>query len=259
LPANDLDLLTRAAREAGRIAMAHWRNSPQVWQKPGDAGPVTAADIEADRILATILRSARPHYGWLSEESEDDPARLKADRVFIVDPIDGTRAFVQGETGFSHSLAVAEHGRITAAAVYLPALDLLYTATEEAPALLNGTPLAPSAATRAEGATVLTSGGALKPEYWPGGVPDLKRAFRPSLAWRLCLVAEGRHDGLITLRDTWEWDVAAGALIASRAGVTVSDRSGAPLQFNAAPPRAPGVIAAPPALHAELLARRTPR
>ncbi|WP_127901775.1 3'(2'),5'-bisphosphate nucleotidase CysQ [Solirhodobacter olei] len=256
MPESDLQLLTRAAREAGQIAMAHWRHSPEVWQKPDGAGPVTTADIEADRLIATVLRSARPDYGWLSEETEDTKARLDTKRIFIVDPIDGTRAFIQGEAGFAHSIAVAEAGEITAAVVFLPALELLYTASIDTPAELNGAPLTPSAVHRAEGASVLTSGGALAAENWPGGVPDLKRAFRPSLAWRLCLVAEGQHDGLVTFRDTWEWDIAAGALICARAGVTVTDGTGQPLRFNRDSPLGPGVLAAPPALHADLLSRR---
>ncbi len=256
MPANDLALLIDAARDAGRIALTHWKNAPETWEKPGGAGPVTAADLAVDAALASRLRAARPGYGWLSEESEDDPRRQLAERVFIVDPIDGTRAFIEGESGFAHSLAVAEAGRIIAAVVYLPALELLYTAAEGMPALLNGAPLIPSAPQAAAGASALASGGALKPEHWPGGVPDLRRVFSPSLAWRLCLVAEGKHDALISLRDTWEWDIAAGALIAARAGVTVTDRLGGALRFNRAPPQAPGVIAAPPRLHAELLARR---
>jgi myo-inositol-1(or 4)-monophosphatase len=86
-------------------------------------------------------------------------------------------------------------------------------------------------------------------------VPDLRRSFRTSLAWRLCLAAEGRHDAMLTLRDAWDWDIAAGSLIAARAGCTVTDRHGAALRFNRPDPRAPGVIAAPPALHGQLLAR----
>ncbi len=257
MPESDLALLIRAARAAGEVALRYWKQSPAAWEKADNAGPVTEADLAVDRLLAGMLRTARPDYGWLSEETEDGPARLAHRRVFIVDPIDGTRAFIAGEVGFSHALAVAEDGQVTAAAVYLPALDRLYTAEAGGPALLNGQPIR-AAAPEGVPPTVLTGSGALKPEYWPGGVPEVRRSFRPSLAWRLCLVAEGSHHGLITLHDTWEWDIAAGALIAEAAGARVTDRAGAPLRFNAAAAKTRGVLAATPALHADWLARLAP-
>ena len=92
--------------------------------------------------------------------------------------------------------------------------------------------------------------------HWPGGVPDLKRSFRPSLAYRLCLVAQGRFDAMLAFRPTWEWDIAAGALIAARAGAVATDGAGAALLFNAADPRTNGVLVAGPGLHAELMALR---
>lgn len=258
MPESDVALLARAARAAGALALRYWKQSPETWEKADNAGPVTEADMAVDRLLAETLCAARPDYGWLSEETEDGPARLARRRVFIVDPIDGTRAFIAGEVGFSHALAVAEDGHVIAAAVFLPALDRLYTAEAGGPALLNGKPI--HAVAPEDGPpTVLTGSGALKPEYWPGGVPDLKRSFRPSLAWRLCLVAEGSHHGLIALHDTWEWDIAAGALIAEAAGARVTDRTGARLRFNALNPKTRGVLAAPPALHADWVARLTAR
>lgn len=258
MPALDLALLTEAALAAGEIARRYWRRSPQVWDKPGE-GPVTEADIAVNAMLEARLRGARPDYGWLSEESPDNLARQSAQRVFIIDPIDGTRAFIAGEDTFAHSLAVAEGGRVVAGVVYLPVLDRLYTATAFGPALRDGQPIAASTRAGIEGATLLTTHPNLAPEHWPGGVPDLKRSFRASLAYRLCLVAEGRHDGMLTLRDAWEWDIAAGGLIAARAGAVVTDRHGAAIGFNASRPLAPGVLAAAPGLHAALMARLSGR
>ncbi|MEH7827738.1 3'(2'),5'-bisphosphate nucleotidase CysQ [Gemmobacter denitrificans] len=254
MPARDLALLTEAAQVAGAIALRFWRKTPQVWEKPG-LGPVTEADLAVNDALRGLLRRARPEYGWLSEEDPDGTDRLAADRIFVLDPIDGTRAFIAGEESFAVSLAVVEAGRPVAGVVYLPAQDRLYTATAEGPALVDGQPMQASQRTEVVGASVLTTKPNLAPELWPGGVPDLKRNFRASLAWRLCLVAEGRFDGMLTLRDAWEWDIAAGALIAARAGATVSDRLGQPLRFNAPHPQAAGVIAAAPGLHAGLLVR----
>ncbi|MDZ7907004.1 MAG: 3'(2'),5'-bisphosphate nucleotidase CysQ [Gemmobacter sp.] len=254
MQAPDLALLTEAARGAGRIALGFWRNSPRAWEKPG-LGPVTEADLAVNDHLRHVLRGARPEYGWLSEEDADGPERLDAQRIFVLDPIDGTRAFIAGEDTFSVSLAVVEDGRPVAGVVYLPALDRLYTAGLLSPALKDGQPIAASTRPGIEGATLLTSAPNMAPEHWPGGVPDLKRSFRASLAYRLCLVAEGRHDGMLMLRDAWEWDIAAGSLIAARAGAAVTDRLGQPLAFNAAHPQAKGVIAAAPGLHRAMLQR----
>jgi myo-inositol-1(or 4)-monophosphatase len=258
LPERDLALLTEAALAAGAIALRFWRQNPVVWEKPGQ-GPVTEADLAVNADMETRLRGARPDYGWLSEESPDDPARLNKARVFLIDPIDGTRAFIAGEENFAHSLAVAEGGRIVAAVVYLPAKDRLYAATASGSALCDGQTIRASQQPGIEGAHVLTTGPNLAPEHWPGGVPDLRRSFRASLAYRLCLVAEGRYDGMLTLRDAWEWDIAAGSLIAERAGAVVSDSLGCPLRFNLAPPQAKGVIAAAPGLHTGLMTRRLPQ
>lgn len=251
MPAHDLALLTDAARAAGEIAMLYWRNAPKVWDK-GDQGPVTEADIAVNDMLLSSLRAARPGYGWLSEETPDTAARLKSDYVFIIDPIDGTRAFIAGEQHFSHSLAVARNGKVTAAVVYLPALDRLYTATADGPALGDGEPLTCSEKSLMDGVNVLTSKSILAPQHWRGAPPAFQRSFRASLAYRLCLVADGSFDGMVTLRDSWEWDIAAGSLIAERAGAAVTDRHGAALCFNSPIGQSAGVLACAPALHRDL-------
>ncbi|KGJ03373.1 myo-inositol-1(or 4)-monophosphatase [Paracoccus halophilus] len=258
MPADDLSLLQQAAHEAGEIALRHWRRDPQVWDKPGGAGPVTEADLAVNAHLETLLRGARPDYGWLSEESPDDPARLAAEYCFIIDPIDGTRAFIDGQPGFSSSLAIARGGRITAAVVHLPAQDLTYCAAETGPAALNG--VAISASDHGfEDATVLTGKPGLDPAHWRGVAPPLLRKFRPSLAWRLCLVAEGRFDAALSVRPAWEWDIAAGSLIAERAGCRATELGGAPLRFNRPGARTDGLLVAGAALHGQMLAAMTPR
>lgn len=255
MPARDLELLAEAARAAGDIAMRFWRRDPQVWDKGGDHGPVTEADLAVNDMLKERLLAARPGYGWLSEETPDSAARLSAERVFILDPIDGTRAFVAGEDNFAVSLAVAEAGRVVAGAVMMPAKNRLYTGEIGGPARCNGIEI--RAGTRADlvGSNLLATKANMDPSHWPGGVPDLKRSFRTSLAYRLCLAAEGRYDGMITFRDTWEWDIAAGSLICDCAGGRVSDRAGAALRFNSPGAMTAGVIATNPALHREIMAR----
>ncbi|MFN0115049.1 MAG: 3'(2'),5'-bisphosphate nucleotidase CysQ [Paracoccaceae bacterium] len=245
MPESDLALLTRAAFAAGAEAMRWFRGSFTVRDKGGAEGPVTEADIAVNDLLAGLLRAARPDYGWLSEETPDDPARLSCERVFILDPIDGTRAFIEGHAGFAHSLAVAEGGRVTAGVVFLPARNILYAAEAEGVATRDGVPIRPSARDGPEGATLLATKSILAPEHWRDGrAPEVSRHFRPSLASRLCLVADGGFDAMLTLRPAWEWDIAAGSLIAERAGVRVTDRRGGALRFNTPGARADGVLAA---------------
>lgn len=259
---SDVQLLTDAARAAGDIALRYWRKSPETWEKEAGAGPVSEADLAVDRMLMAELRAARPDYGWLSEETPDAPERLAAERVFIIDPIDGTRAFIDGTPDFAHSLAVADRGRIIAAVVFLPAQNRLYSASIQGASYLNGSQIHASAKSDPQDATLLTARPNLAPEHWhEDRPPPFRRMFRSSLAWRMCLVAEGGFDAMLTLRPTWEWDVAAGTLIAERAGAAVTDRRGGEPRFNSPSARLDGVIAAPPALHAPLLSglRPTPR
>lgn len=253
-PEADLSLLRDAVLSAGEIALRFTGPDAKRWDKAGGAGPVTEADLAVNDHLLDVLRGARPDYGWLSEETDDDAARLSADTVFIVDPIDGTRSFVEGSKTWAHSVAVAHRGEIIAGAVLLPMRDMLYTAALGFGAHLNDRPLTASTQTQVSASEVLSAKPNLRPEFWQNGdVPAFGRAYRPSLAYRMALVGEGRFDGMITFRPTWEWDIAAGALIATEAGAAVSDRTGAALRFNAADPRTDGIMAAAPTLHATLL------
>lgn len=257
-PEADLELLERAARKAGQIALGYWRSDIRSWDKDDDAGPVSEADLAVNDMLHGMLTGARPDYGWLSEESEADPSRLDARHCFIIDPIDGTRAFIAGQVGFSHSLAVSDGDRVTAAVVHLPARDITYSAYADGPALMNGQPISPSV-TDIEGATVLTYRGVSDASNWRDGqVPPFRREFRPSLAWRLCLAAEGRFDAAMSLRLAWEWDIAAGSLIAERAGAAVTDRHGERMRFNGPRAMVDGLIVAGPRLHGQILARLKP-
>lgn len=251
---DDLALLLEAARQGGDIALRYWRTSPAFWDKGSGQGPVSEADLLVDRMLADALRSARPDYGWLSEETEDNLARLDADRVFVIDPIDGTRSYLDGRTPWAISLAVVRRGLVETAVVALPAKGRVYSAVAGEGARCNGKALRASRRTEVQLAQVLAPRVALSAATWdPAGVPPVERHFRPSLAYRFCLVAEGRFDAMMTFRDCWEWDIAAGALIAAEAGARVSDRRGAPLAFNSVAGRTPGAVAAAPGIHAALL------
>ncbi|WP_172298687.1 3'(2'),5'-bisphosphate nucleotidase CysQ [Pseudoruegeria sp. HB172150] len=259
MPEPDLELLIHAARDAGEIALRYWRSDQKVTDKGGDAGPVSEGDIAVDRALRETLLAARPGYAWLSEETEDTPTRLTAETLFIVDPIDGTRAYVQGEPTWALSLSVVQRGAPVAGVVYLPEHDKLYAAAKGKGARLNGESIRTGNSVDPDGARILASRPVFDPAHWPGGMPQITRHFRPSLAYRLCLVAEGRFDAMLTLRPTWDWDIAAGTLIAAEAGAAVTDRHGGALRFNHPVPQNPGALVAPPALHAALLARLQPQ
>lgn len=253
----DLTLLMDAAEAAGRIAKRYFRQSPASWDKGGGAGPVTEADLAIDRMLKAELLAARPDYGWLSEESDDDPARLGAEYTFIVDPIDGTRAFVAGQDTFAHSIAVARNGVAVVGVVFLPIRDFLFAGAIEQGSTLNGAPIRATTTHSNAQPHLLTAKKNLAPHHWPGGVPTVQRSYRPSLAYRLALVGSGRFDGMVTFGQTWEWDVAAGTVIAIEAGTIVTDSTGAPVTFNKPIPATDGMIAAVPTLHTDLLARAT--
>ncbi len=249
---DDLSLLVDAVRSAGPIALGYAHDALNIVDKGDNQGPVTAADLAVNAHLTQTLRQARPDYGWLSEESDDDTERLGREHVFIVDPIDGTRAFIEGNHNWAHSVAIAKHGKVVAAAVYLPARDLMFAARLGGGATLNGAPIFVGGTDKITEATFLTTKPTMKPEHWKED-PGFRRDFRSSLAFRLCLVAQARFDGMITLRPAWEWDIAAGALIVTEAGGMATDRKGAGLTFNNPYPKTDGVMATNIHLHPHVL------
>ena len=244
MPGTDLTLLTEVAKEAGAIAMRFFNANPEVWDKADNAGPVTEADLAVNAMMSDVLQSARPDYGWLSEETEDGTQRLQTHKQFVVDPIDGTRSFIEGNRDWAHALAVVEDGQPTVAVVALPARDLVFSAVRGEGAWLNGEKIIVCNDCALTDATILTAKPNLVPDLWLGGArPEFKTAFRSSLAYRLSLVGQGRFDGMMTLRPSWEWDIVAGALIVAEAGGKAVDQKGKPLVFNNPTPQVNGVLA----------------
>ena len=143
---------------------------------------MTEADLAVNAMQERRLRGTRPGYGWLSEESPDGSARRECEQVFIIGPIDGTRAFIAGESTFSHSLAVAPNGLVTAAVVYVPARDLMFAASLDGVATCNGDVISASGRAEVAGANILTTKANLAPQHWIGPVPDVTRSFRASVA-----------------------------------------------------------------------------
>ena len=178
--------------------------------------------------------------------------------MFICDPIDGTRAFIEGGRNFSVVVAVVRRGRVRAGVVHMPARERTYSAMEGGGAWLNGVRIRASRRTKLEGARVLASRSHVEHGPWRTHPPAVSRHFRSSLAYRLCLVAEGRFDAVLTFRDCWEWDVASADLICREAGVRVTGRGGQPHAYNNREPRVPGIVAAPAPLHEAFMAELRP-
>ena len=249
-------LIQESASEASEIALRHFGQDPETWKKQNDS-PVSRADIEVDEYLRGRLLDARPDYGWLSEETEDDRARLGARSVFIVDPIDGTRAFLDGKDEFAIVIAVAENGRVVEGAVLAPQRMEGFCGGAGM-ALMNGETLDMDEGPPLDEARVLGRRKVFRADQWEGPPPQAKRGYLGSLALQVCEVAAGRWDAAICLGSVNEWDVAGTAPVIEEAGGVLTDRHGAPLRFNQPDPRFDGMIAAPPRLHAEIVERLAP-
>lgn len=252
--ASDLALLESAAREAGAIARASWGRPVKTWSK-GAAGPVTEVDLAVDKLLHEKLMAARADYGWLSEEQPDNRERLTRKRAFIIDPIDGTQAFIAREPRFTISIGLSENNKAAAGVIYNPITDEMFSGAIGHGATLNGKPIQASKTDRLEDATLLGKKRFFADDKWPEPWPRMNLEFRPSIAHRLALVGAGHVDGVILAGFKHEWDIAAGAAIVEAAGGIVTDPWGAPLRFNQDMPRAPGVVAAGPGIHSLLLDR----
>lgn len=251
---NDLDLILEAAKEAGELALSARESGLKIWSKAGGS-PVTDADLAVDTLLKTQLKAARPDYGWLSEETADDPARLATRRQFVVDPIDGTVAFMKSKPWFAVSIAVVENGQPIAGVVHAPALSETYAATLEGQATLNGAPIAPSATDRLFGAAMLGDAKMFAHPAWREPWPEMRIETRNSIAYRMCLVASGAFDAAVALSPKSEWDLAAADLIVRRAGAVVSDHKGRDFAYNRPVPQVPSLVCANQALAPLILNR----
>jgi myo-inositol-1(or 4)-monophosphatase len=243
----DLHLLETAVREAGKIALNFFGGDYKRWNKAGGS-PVTEADLAIDTFLKETLRRARPDYGWLSEESLDDPARLGAHRVFVVDPIDGTVAFMKGRPHFTICAAAIEDTRPVAGVVFNPATDECFTARQGGGAFLNGDPIHAGLGSEIAGCHLL--GNQQVFTDWP---PVHVENFS-SIAYRVVLVAAGRFDAMISLTSKRDWDLAAADIILSEAGGQLLDSDGLPLAYNHASALQGATVAAGPGLIKPLLA-----
>ena len=245
---SDLSVAVRAAHAAGELAMRHFLGRSEWWDKaPGN--PVGIADLECDAYLMDRLLGARPGDGWLSEETADTEARLARRRVWVVDPIDGTRDFIRGRSGWAVSVALVEDGDVTVAALAAPARGQLFAALKGRGSQCNGKRLRVSGLETLRGIRLPIDEANLAASFWPEPWPGVAVEKPNSLALRMAKIAGDEADAWMEGRSIAEWDVAAAALILSEAGGIVSDRAGAPLVFNKPEAVFHGIAAAVPALH----------
>lgn len=253
--ADDLELLRTSAVAAGIIASGFFRRDVKSWNKE-NSSPVSEADILVDRYLAASLLHARPDYGWLSEETADNPSRLDCERCFVVDPIDGTRGFLRGEDSWTVSLAVVENGVPVAGVVFAPVRDEMYDAVKDGGARLNGKPLLRRR--RAGAPPLIPAAVAVHQELQAAGLHYTRGPHYPSLAYRLVQVATGKLDAVATRRGSQDWDIAAAAVILSEAGLELTDVCAGPPRFNRRDVRhgalaALGDMSLKPVVHAALI------
>ena len=236
------DAVGQIAHEAGQMAFARWRTDFARWEKtPGS--PVCEVDLDVDRMLRARLEGLLPDAGWLSEETVDSPDRLAQRRVWVVDPIDGTRDYIRGRKGWAVSIALVEDGRVTIGVLDAPARAERWSAVAEQGAWRNGVRLRAGDRTELTGARVPT-------DALPKTDRHLVMVDKPnSIALRMAMVAADEADLVATLRWGNEWDIAAAALIAEEAGAGVSDALGVPLRYNKPDPQAFGVIVAAAGIH----------
>lgn len=251
-PAADLELLVEIGQAAGDLALRYFRRSPTVRSKRGGA-IVTDADTEVDAFLRSSLLAERPAYGWLSEESVDVPADRLRESVFIVDPIDGTRGFVEGDDRWCVSLAVVRDGRPIVCALLAPARGEIFTAVAGGGAWSGGARLTVSRAASLRDASLAGPRGWLRTAAIRSTGAALE-SHVPSLAYRLAMVAAGRFDAAFASPNANDWDLAAADLLVHEAGGKLTGLDGSAPRYNRLVTRHGALAAAGEALHPALLA-----
>lgn len=244
---DDLARIDAALDAAAEIFARFTAGEVEVLTKAG-GDPVTEADHAIDAALRGLL--PRDGEGWLSEETADDPSRLERQRVWVVDPLDGTKEFVQGIPEFVASIGLVEDGEPVAGGIFNPTTGERFLGARGLGVRLGGTPVSPSRRGDLEGATVLASRSETKRGEWAGfGQAPFVVKPMGSVAYKLARVAAGLDDITWTLVPKSEWDVAAGvALVEAAGGVTWEWPGGGRRRFNAASPKLTGLVATPTGL-----------
>jgi len=241
----------RAARDAGAIVRRYYAREIRVAEK-GPDNPVTKADLEANTCIRDLVFAAFPGDGWLSEETADSAERLARRRVWVVDPLDGTKEFIQRIPEFCICIALVEDGRPVVGVEYNPATDRLYVAVRGGGTTVNGAPARVSGTATLADAVVLASRSEDKRGEWDAFKGRVGVRLTGSVAFKLGELATGNGDATFTLTPKNEWDICAGTLLVEEAGGSVTALDGTPLRFNQPKTLRPGMIASNGVLHAAL-------
>ncbi|MEM9810374.1 MAG: inositol monophosphatase family protein, partial [Pseudomonadota bacterium] len=210
----------------------------------------------ANSLLQEVLLSGiRNDYGWLSEETVDDQSRLHAQRTIIVDPIDGTRAFLRGEEEFTVCIAICEGCETVASVIYCPAKDEMFDAALGQGARLNDETIRASHQSTLQDSRMIGQRRMFDHPSWPHAWPAMDVIYKNSTSYRMALVASGVADGTIALARKADWDVAPGALIAKEAGALASDHLKRPFRFCQAEPVQPALVCTAAPLYPKVINR----
>lgn len=249
------ELAVDAARAAGDIVRYYYRRKVTVRYKgAGKHNPVSEADLEANRVIESHLRAAFPEDGWLSEETRDSPERLTKHRVWIIDPLDGSREFLEHIPEFVVCIALAIDGHAALGCEYNPIRDELFIGAPGHGAFLGKEAIAVSSIHTLDAARFLASRSEDRRGEWDEFKGELQVKLTGSVAYKLALIAAGRAEATFSLTPKNEWDICAGAALIEAAGGRITDRFGKPLRFNQPHTRLPGIIATNGYLHDSVLA-----
>ncbi|MGH7858239.1 MAG: inositol monophosphatase family protein [Candidatus Binatia bacterium] len=252
----ELEIAISAAREAGAIVRSlYGKGGPVVEKGDRDDSPLTEADTRANQAIHAAIGAAFPGDGWLSEESRDSKERLSKRRVWIVDPLDGTKEFVRHIPELAVCVALVEDGAPAVGVTYNPITEELFAAERGGGATLNGRPIRVSDRPELAGATFLASRSEDERGEWDEFKPRFRVVLTGSVAYKLALISAARADATFTLTPKSEWDVCSSVCIIEAAGGKVTDLEGRPVRFNNEKTRLTGLVASNGKLHEEILER----
>jgi myo-inositol-1(or 4)-monophosphatase len=249
---HELEVARGAAKAAGEVLLRYYGSAYRVSEKSAD-NPVTVADLESNEVLKSTILAAFPNDGWLSEETADSDDRLKQKRVWIIDPLDGTKEFIGEIPEFCVCIALVEDGTPRVAVEYNPVREELYWDSKGGGTFLNGEAVHVSKSNDLRHSSVLASRSEEARGEWDPYQSLMRVELTGSVAYKFALVAAGRHDSTFTLTPKNEWDVCAGALLVAEAGGMVTDPDGRAIRFNNPSTLLPGLIASNGVLHRSIL------
>ena len=248
------NLVKESILEAGKLALKWFKKDPEQWKKD-DGSLVSKADIEINDLLNKLLKNKNPEFGWLSEENEDDKSRLNKKITFVVDPLDGTKAFLEGKKEFSISVAIIKNGLPISGIVFSPSTGEMFEAEKNKGSWKNNKKVIISKYNRLEKCKMI----AFKPMFshpaWKEPWPKMDVENRNSIAYRMALVASGQYDAMMALNSKNDWDIAAGDLLISESGGIVTLHTNKKIIYNTENTKKPSVIGTNKAIHEKIIKR----